>query len=305
MNEKCLEKNTLQTQKLIILSLTKRCNLHCAYCRVNPDNWYDKLSGGSEIIDLEKNRWDDLAEFCEKNGVAEVLLTGGEPVLYPYFEELCLFLNSKKIKFSIHTNGASSKWNNIIDFLNSKSIKPDIYLSIELFEDLQKKLRGTIASYDFLNKIISNGFWVELKVTLTQLLLSKKDILVEKLEEWADKGVSSIRFQPVVEVSKDTPREILLDESFVQIIKLLEECQFNNPKVGKILRHSKLSYLSVIDYLRGKPIHDKCVNSCCAKDQIVFITPDYQFLNCKSLWGKDESKSCKEVFDLVCCGFLD
>lgn len=299
------EKNTLKLQKLIILSLTKRCNLHCVYCRVNPKNWYDKLSGGSEIIDLDKKQWDNLADFCKSNNIAEVLLTGGEPVEYPHFKELCLFLTSKDIKFSIHTNGVSTKWNSIIDFFISNSIKPDIYLSLELFDDLQESLRGTKIPYEFLDKIVNNGFWVELKITLTGVLLNKKDLLLDKLEEWADRGISSIRFQPVVPVSGETPSEVLLDESFIQLVKLLENCQLNNKKVGSLFRHSSLSYLSIIDYLKGKSVNEKCAESCCAKEQIIFITPDYKFLNCKSLWGKDESKACAELFDLVCCGFLD
>ncbi len=303
--EKYSEKNTLKSQKLIILSLTKRCNLHCIYCRTNPKNWYDKLSGSSEVIDLDKEQWDNLADFCKKNNIAEVLLTGGEPVEYPHFKELCLFLTSKGIKFSIHTNGVSLKWNGIIDLFNSYNIRPDIYLSLELFDDLQETLRGTKIPYDFLEKIIDCGFWVELKVTLTGLLLNKREVLLDKLEEWADKGISSIRFQPVVPVSEDTPNEVLLDESFISLVKLLEECQLNNKMVGSLFRHSNLSYLSIIDYLQGNSVNEKCANSCCAKNQIIFITPDYKFLNCQSLWGKDESKTCVELFDLVCCGFLD
>lgn len=303
--EKSSVKNTLKTQKLIILSLTKRCNLHCVYCRANPKDWYDKLSGGSEIIDLAKGQWGSLVDFCKDNNVAEVLLTGGEPVEYPYFKELCLFLNSQNIKFSVHTNGTSSKWKNTIDFFNIHNIKPDIYLSLELFDDLQQTLRGTQIPYDFLRKIVNDGFWVELKVTLTGLMLSKYDCLVDKLEEWADSGIASIRFQPVVPVSQDTPREVLLDESFIPIINLLRDCQLNNKKVGKLLRHTNLSFMSTIDYLQGKMVDTRCASGCCAKDQIIFITPDYKFLNCKSLWGKDESKTCKEVFDLVCSGFLD
>lgn len=305
MFEECSEKNTLKSQKLIILSLTKKCNLHCIYCRVNPENWYDKLSGGSEIIDLDKKQWDNLADFCKDNNIAEVLLTGGEPVEYPLFKELCLFLTSKNIKFSVHTNGSSFKWNSIIDFFNSYDIRPDIYLSLELFDDLQETLRGTKIPYDFLDKIIKNGFWVELKITLTGLLLNKRDLLVDKLEEWADRGISSIRFQPVVPVSKDTPSNVLLDESFIPLVNLLKDCQMNNEKVGRLFRHSNLSYLSIIDYLSGNSVNKKCANSCCAKDQIIFITPDYKFMNCQSLWGKNESKTCEELFDLVCCGFLD
>jgi molybdenum cofactor biosynthesis enzyme MoaA len=304
-DHECLEKNNLKSQKLIILSLTKRCNLKCIYCRANTQNWYDRLSGSSEIIDLEKNQWENLADFCKSNNIAEVLLTGGEPVEYPYFKDLCLFLNSKDIKFSIHTNGTSLKWNSIIDFFNNYQIKPDIYLSLELFEDHQKMLRGTTIPYDFVKKIIDDGFWLELKITLNGLLLEKSELLLNKLEEWVDRGISSIRFQPLVPISEDIPSKVLLNESFVPLINLLKECQINNKKIGKIFRHSSLSYVATIDYLQGNSVNEKCASSCCAKDQIIFITPDYKFLNCKSLWEKDESKACLELFDLVCCGFLD
>ncbi|MGE5474191.1 MAG: radical SAM protein [Ignavibacteriales bacterium] len=297
------KKSFLQSQKLIILSLTKRCNLNCIYCRPDSKNWYDMLSKNSEIVDLDKNKWESLAEFCKNNNIAEILLTGGEPVEYPYFKDLCLFLNSKDIKFSIHTNGTSLKWDSIIDFFKNYHIKPDIYLSLELFEDHQKILRGTTIPDNFIKKIIDDGFWVELKITLNGLLLEKSELLLDKLEEWADKGISSIRFQPLVPVSKNIPSEVLLNDSFVPLMNLLQEYH-KNKKMSKIFRNSSLSYIATIDYLQGNSINKKCADICCAKDKIIFITPDYKFLNCKSLWQKDESKSCLELFDLVCCGFL-
>lgn len=302
---RCSNKNALKSQKLVILSLTKRCNLHCVYCRTNAHDWYDKLSGGSYIVDFDKKLWEDFAIFCQNNNIAEVLLSGGEPVEYPYFKEFCLFLKSKNIKFSIHTNGVSLKWDEILDFFNIHNMKPDIYISLELFDDLQESLRGAKIPYAFLDRIIDSGFWVELKITLTGLLLDKHNLLREKLEEWADRGISSIRFQPVVPVGRDTPKDVLLDETFIPILNLLQDCQMNNKKVGPLFRHSPLSYLSIIEYLQGKCVTKRCADSCCAIDQIVFITTDYKFLNCKSLWEKDEAKPCTELFDLVCCGFLD
>jgi molybdenum cofactor biosynthesis enzyme MoaA len=298
-----LKRNFLKSQKLIILSLTKRCNLNCTYCRPDSKSWYDMLSKNSKCIDLDKDKWNSLAEFYRNNHIAEILLTGGEPIEYPDFEDFCLFLKTKNIKFSIHTNGTSLKWNSVIDFFKKHNVKPNIHLSVELFEDHQKILRGETIPYDFIKKIINDGFLVELKITLNGLLLEKIDLLLDKLKEWKNMGISSIRFQPLVPTSNRIPSKVLLNKSFVPLITLLQEYS-ENKKLSKIFRNSNLSYKATVDYLQGNPVNKEFANNCCAKDKIIFITPDCKFLNCKSLWRKDESKTCSELFDLVCCGFL-
>lgn len=297
-----IKREFISNRKLMILSLTKRCNLSCVYCRVTPDEWYDMLSKDSELIDFPEDRWEDLVEYYRKNNVAEILLTGGEPIEYPLIDKFLLFLKKNDIVFSIHTNGMSLKWSGILDFMFANNLKPNIHLSTELFKEHQAVLRGADLPLELIEKAISSGFLVELKVTLNALLLCKIKELTTVFEKWINTGIVSIRFQPIVPLGDNFDNSLLLDEEFVPVVEFIRNYQNQEPLAKDVFRNSSFSYQALIDCLRG--VHSKCFAECNALDGIVFITPDFQFLNCKSLWNKDEKKSCDELFDLVCCGFL-
>jgi MoaA/NifB/PqqE/SkfB family radical SAM enzyme len=76
MNKKIelLKRDFLKDKKLVILSLTKRCNLLCKYCRTSK-NWYDTLSQHVNDIDLSKDKWEEIKQFYYENNIAEILLT--------------------------------------------------------------------------------------------------------------------------------------------------------------------------------------------------------------------------------------
>src|SRR4030042_2500386 len=212
---KYLKRDFLKEQKLIILSVTKRCNLCCKYCRTN-DIWYDILGQKSEVLDLHKEKWTELLDIYHNKNAGEILITGGEPAEYPLLKDFLLFLNKNGIRFSIHTNGVSKKWSDILLFLKNNNLNPDIHLSIELFPELQKELRG---GSDLPLKFIANvkklGLLLELKINLHQKLLSYKNQLENSLYFWIDKGVNSMFFQPIVPVGNNFPTRLKLDKSFI------------------------------------------------------------------------------------------
>ena len=76
------------------LKLTDSCNLQCSYCLSYEMN---------NILEM-----DSLLPFLEKyyrKGMRYVVLTGGEPFLYPNIEELYDYLLGKGFYISVNTNG--------------------------------------------------------------------------------------------------------------------------------------------------------------------------------------------------------
>jgi hypothetical protein len=69
------------------------------------------------------------------------------------------------------------------------------------------------------------------------------------------------------------------------------------------IRNSQESFEMIIDILNGINPNPNLINRCQVNDKIVFITPDFEILNCRTLWGKPQHVPCDAVFDLVCCGF--
>lgn len=91
-----------------ILELTPLCNMNCDMCfiRLSPKEMVQKgrLRIAKEWISLGK-------EMCDA-GTLFVLLTGGEPLLHPDFQEIYLALKKMGMILTINTNGTliDEKW---------------------------------------------------------------------------------------------------------------------------------------------------------------------------------------------------
>jgi len=294
----------LKSRKLGIVSVTKRCNLSCVYCRGEMDEWYDVLSQNTNNIDLKKNDIPALVEICRKYDFAEILLTGGEPLEYPYFEELISALQSNGIIFSIHTNGFSKKWGRAFTVLRDKKIKPNIHLSSELFLGLQGDIRKCDQlPIDFLKKAVSEEMSVELKITIHKGIEKYVDQLEKTLMHWKMSGVKSFRFQPVVSTGKFFPKNLILDKKSVAIFEKLIDIKKNNREPSSVIRNSIDSFKTLISFLEKTDFHLSSAKKCNIKNQIVFINTDLKIMNCQEVWGKDSSKACVDIFDSVCCSF--
>ena len=80
--------------------LTARCNLDCRMCYIH------KRANDRLAMLLEKNTawWVDLARQCQRSGMLTLLITGGEPLLRPDFEEIYRECKKLGLLISINTN---------------------------------------------------------------------------------------------------------------------------------------------------------------------------------------------------------
>ena len=91
----------------IVLHLTETCNLRCRMCFFWGENGaYKKAKPGTKpnVMDLElaKKIINEMASAKPKPWYS---LFGGEPLTYPYLEELCFAIKEKGNFFEITTNG--------------------------------------------------------------------------------------------------------------------------------------------------------------------------------------------------------
>lgn len=82
--------------------LSPVCNFSCKMCYVRK-TMAQISREGKALIPWEK--WLELAESCRQEGMLFLLLTGGEPFLYPGFRELYTRLHEMGIILYINTNG--------------------------------------------------------------------------------------------------------------------------------------------------------------------------------------------------------
>ena len=81
--------------------LTPCCNLQCDMCFIRMRQDEMKAHGGLRSLDF----WLHLAEELKAMGTLFILLTGGEPLLYPYFKELYRELRKMGFILTLNTNG--------------------------------------------------------------------------------------------------------------------------------------------------------------------------------------------------------
>ena len=87
-----------QSFKKLRLSLISSCNQSCFYCREGNNQLRKNECSSQELIKICKN-------LCEL-GIEEIRLTGGEPLLYPHFEEVLKGLSELPLKkLALTTNG--------------------------------------------------------------------------------------------------------------------------------------------------------------------------------------------------------
>lgn len=81
--------------------LTPTCNLKCGMCYIRlSQSRLDELGGWRSL-----EEWKSTALELKKMGTLFILLTGGEPLLYPDFPELYEFLCKEGFIITINTNG--------------------------------------------------------------------------------------------------------------------------------------------------------------------------------------------------------
>ena len=84
-----------------VLELLPVCNLNCDMCYVRMSR--EEMEQVGRLCTIEE--WTKVAEDMMKAGTLFVLLTGGEPLLYPHFRELYQKLRGLGMIVTINTNG--------------------------------------------------------------------------------------------------------------------------------------------------------------------------------------------------------
>ncbi|ENM5731873.1 radical SAM protein [Vibrio mimicus] len=291
-----LSRAFLAKKKLLIVSITNKCNLRCIYCRsAEKGDWYDKLS---EKKSDDNIIFDNVLHIIKSNDFSEIMLSGGEPFATKNITEFSENLLTTHKSISIHTNGVHPKAITRLLELYRKGIKPNLHISSELFPSHQINFRGCSLPIEFISIAKELELEMELKVVVNPLFLEYIDNIDLAIDFWIEKGIKQIRFQPLAPVG-NTPKNLHLTSDHVDIFYKLINLK-KQEKYKNVIRNSEESFLAAIKVLNSKTktIYKDC-NMC---EKINFITSSGCCVNCASMWGK-KSPECNQAFDLICCGF--
>ncbi len=146
----------------ITYELTPRCNLDCKHCYINlPANDSRVRSNELSLEEITK-----IANDAIDLGTLWWLLSGGEPLLHPQFEEIMIMLKEKGFLVSVFTNAAiiSNKHIDLFKEYPPRDIEVTVYgVTEETYEKISRKKGSYKAFRCGLQKLLDNGIRVRLK----------------------------------------------------------------------------------------------------------------------------------------------
>ena len=222
--------------------LTPMCNMSCEMCYVSmkPE---DVLKSGKRLRTVQE--WMELARIAKEEGMLFLLLTGGEPFLYPHFRELYEQLAEMGFVISINTNGTLIDEKTVEWLSENPPGRMNITLygaSDETYERLCHNPRGYTQVQRAIELLQKAGIMVKLNCSVTPY--NEKDL--EKMVLFArERGLmlqaSSYMFPPlrrdrhmVGQNKRFTPEEAAYaaaeivklqngEEKFRQYVKILKD----------------------------------------------------------------------------------
>lgn len=201
------DNNYCLTPKVIQMEVTRECPLNCPQC-------YKDLSGRRHM-DL-RLMYTFLWQLANISPIA-LMINGGEPLLYPYLEELISFINSNRISGYIYTSG-----------YNIENISIDILKKV----NIDISLNGSIEK---INKISRDGF--DISVNAMRYLQEKN---VKYGITWVARHDNVSDFPNMLELAKKYGAE------HIQIIE--NKAKSDGTVVSEL---DKKDYKELIDYIHS------------------------------------------------------
>ena len=149
------------------LELLPLCNLNCKMCYVRLSK--AEMEAQGKLRTWEE--WLDVAQQMKKSGVLFLLLTGGEPLMYPNFRELFMALKKMGMVLTINTNGTllDENWADFFAQYKPRRINITIYGSNEeIYRDLCRAPQGFEKAINAVRMLKERGVSVKISGSATK-----------------------------------------------------------------------------------------------------------------------------------------
>ncbi|MBN1893028.1 radical SAM protein [bacterium] len=270
------------------LEITARCNNDCRHCYINRPA--DDLNARSQ--ELRVDEIFRIADEAVEMGCLWCLITGGEPLLRPDFEEIYIGLRRRGLLVSVFTNATLIQAKHIALFKRfpPRNIEVTVYgVSQETYGRVTQRPALFSSFQKGLHLLLENGIKVRLK---TMAMRSNYQELPAIAEYYRPRSSGSFRFDPFLHLRYD-----------------------GNPERNALIRQERLSPEEIID-LEKKDIvrFDALLKHC---DNLIFsetkaaecnhlfyckagkdtcdVGPDGTFRLCSALWAPGTTRSLRNT----------
>jgi radical SAM protein with 4Fe4S-binding SPASM domain len=181
------------------IEITARCNNNCRHCYIN-------LQAGdkdAKILELSPAEISKIADEAVKMGTVWCLITGGEPLLRPDFEEIYLLLKRKGLLVSVFTNATLVNKKHIALFKKypPRDIEVTVYGATRESYERITRLPGSFDMFSRgLDMLISSGVKVRLKAMALRGNLDEMELISEFCRQ---RTKDFFRFDPVLHMRYD------------------------------------------------------------------------------------------------------
>lgn len=202
----------------VVLELTSKCNQNCLYCSVG-----EKQNG-----ELDFMAWTAIIDKLATYRPMRIILSGGEPMIMPYFWNIYKYCLKRFQCVGITTNGT---YINERDMREFEKYKPNsIQISIDGSKEYHDMMRGN-GTYELainaIRKLIRRGVTVYTMSVITKKNIKGIPLFIEDMNRL---GVSSIGFERISPIGYAKEHsELLLDSEDMKLLyKYMNDERNNN-----------------------------------------------------------------------------
>ena len=183
--EELLTKQAYLKQKPIsaTIELLPLCNMNCDMCYVRLS--HDELNKEGKLLTYQQ--WIEISKDMQQYGILFILITGGEPLLYPHFKELYIELKKMGFIISLNTNGTllNEQWVNFFLQYKPRRINITLYGSNnDTYSSLCHYPNGFTYTINAIKSLIQNQLPVKINGSIVQENLDELEDLYNICNEY-------------------------------------------------------------------------------------------------------------------------
>ena len=212
-----------------VFELTPLCNLDCKMCYVHLTS---QQMQKSKLGVLTTEQWKGIMKDAIDSGMIAALLTGGEALLYPGFDELYLYLQSEGMDINVKSNGLLLTKERI-DFFRKhvpQALQVSLYGSDD---DSYEKVTGHRCFSQVMNGIrraADAGLELRIAITPSRYMLNNIERVLELVHEiGAEYIIASDLFDPREETGRSVENIGLTLDEYIDLRKI--EAKINGQKL--------------------------------------------------------------------------